>query len=73
LKEGKLLRYRRVIVGWKQISRYVDLSIRTTQKLYYEHGLPVRKLPTGGRIALTEELDRWVKENCANGKKSVNH
>lgn len=55
------------MVGWKQIANYLNLSIRTTQKLYYEHALPVRKLPTGSRIALASELEEWIKINCDNG------
>jgi hypothetical protein len=48
--------------GWKEISTYLRMSIRTLQR--YEHfGLPVRR-PTGRTrsavIATKGELDSWI-------------
>jgi len=52
---------RQVIADWNQIANWPNLSVHTTKKLHYQHRLPVRKLPTGGRIALVTQLEEWLR------------
>jgi len=67
---GKL---RQILTGWKSIANYFDVSVSTVKKWYYEFERPppIRRSPSGGRIALVEELQCWVKENCDNGDKKL--
>lgn len=56
------LRRTDVLTGWKEISSYLRLGIRTVQR-YEKFGLPVRRLPgrsRGSVIATKAELDRWI-------------
>jgi hypothetical protein len=53
----------KVLTGWKEISTYLRLSVRTAQR-YESIGLPVRRIGVGPRrpvIAFAEELDAWEK------------
>jgi hypothetical protein len=48
--------------GWKDIAKYLGCGVRTVQR-WEKLGLPVRR-PTGIRsavVAITEEIDAWVK------------
>jgi hypothetical protein len=51
-----------LLTGWKEISIYLRMGVRTVQR-YEKFGLPVRR-PAGGTrgsvIAAPVELDRWV-------------
>jgi hypothetical protein len=51
-----------ILTGWKDISSYLRLGVRTVQR-YEKFGLPVRR-PAGMRrgsvIATKPELDRWI-------------
>jgi len=53
-----------ILKSWKEIARYLDCGIRTAQRWERDLGLPVRR-PRGRMrsavIALTAELDDWVK------------
>jgi len=48
------------LVGWKSISKYVGMDKRTMRNLHEEHGLPIRTLPSGTKVALSAELDAWL-------------
>lgn len=51
-----------ILSGWKEISNYLRMGVRTVQR-YEEFGLPVRR-PAGRRrgsvIATKTELDIWI-------------
>jgi hypothetical protein len=51
-----------ILSGWKEISSYLRMGVRTAQR-YEEFGLPVRR-PAGRRrgsvIATKAELDTWI-------------
>ncbi len=54
--------------GWKEISAYLGVGVRTAQKFRLEHDLPVRRWPgSKARVyAFTPELDAWKnKVNAA--------
>lgn len=55
----------RELQSWKEISAYLDVTIRTAQKWETERGLPVRRLPgPRGRVfAMTGELDAWKQQH----------
>ena len=52
-----------VLKGWKDVAKYLGCGIRTVQR-WEKLGVPVRR-PTKGKrsavMALTEELDGWLK------------
>jgi hypothetical protein len=51
-----------ILSGWKEISNYLRMGVRTVQR-YEEFGLPVRR-PAGKRrgsvLATKTELDSWI-------------
>ncbi len=56
------------LVGWASIGAYVGRDARTAQRYERERGLPVRRMPGGGRstvFALRDELDGWLLEDEA--------
>ncbi len=58
---------RRDLSSWKEIADYFDVSVRTVQHWEEQRGLPVRRLPGGGRgrvFASISELEAW-KCSCA--------
>jgi MerR HTH family regulatory protein len=58
---------RRDLSSWKEIADYFGVSVRTVQHWEEERGLPVRRLPGGGRgrvFASLSELEEW-KRACA--------
>ncbi len=57
---------RRDLFSWKEIADYFGVSVRTVQHWEEERGLPVRRLPGGGRgrvFARLSELEEW-KRSC---------
>jgi hypothetical protein len=51
-----------MITGWKEISKFFNVSIRTAKNWYYDHELPIKKTPTGRPCADPEELKNWLIE-----------
>jgi hypothetical protein len=52
--------------GWKEIAAYLDVTVRTAQLWEKHRGLPIHRLPGGGKpsvFASTEELERWLHRN----------
>lgn len=47
--------------GWKAIAQYCECSIETAKKRC-KSGMPVRKPPSGGVVALPYEIDQWIKK-----------
>lgn len=51
-----------VLMGWKDIARYLNMGVRTIQRYECELELPIRR--TGGTkgavIATRTELDKWL-------------
>jgi hypothetical protein len=53
-----------VLLGWKQIARYLSKSIRTVQRWEHDLGLPVRKIDTQTKsdvVAFVTEIEAWVR------------
>lgn len=52
-----------VLMGWKDIAKYLNMGVRTVQRYECEQELPVRRPaggPTGAVIATRGELDQWL-------------
>lgn len=47
--------------GWKQIARYLGVSVRSAQVWAVSAGLPVHKPRRRHVYAYSAELDEWVK------------
>lgn len=71
---------REILNGWKEISNYLRMGIRTVQR-YERFGLPVRR-PTGKSrsavLATKDELDSWItarpiRERFHSSPSSVRH
>jgi hypothetical protein len=61
----------RTLRSWKEISGYLEVSVRTAQAWEKQSGLPVHRLPGGskaGVYAQTAELDRWYKSSEVESK-----
>jgi hypothetical protein len=53
-----------VLLGWKQIARYLGKSVRTVQRWEHELGLPVRKIDTQTKsdvAAFVTEIEVWAR------------
>ena len=51
------------ITGWKNIAKYLNVSMRTAKKYCYEFSMPVRKIGEKGPVvSLPSEVDRWAIE-----------
>jgi hypothetical protein len=48
------------LTGWKEISQYVGLHIRTCKRYKKKYSLPVKHLPGGTPVSLPYELDQWL-------------
>ncbi len=67
---------RRGLRGWKDISSYLGMSVRTVQRWERDFGLPVRRDGTGRSPvvhAFADELDKWRAsvESVAAGRKAA--
>ena len=55
-----------ILSGWKEIANYLGKGVRTVQRYEIELQLPVRRPSNHPRrgpvIAITVELDEWVKQ-----------
>ena len=54
------------LTGWKEIANHLDVTVRTAQLWEKNRGLPVHRLPGGGKpsvFSTTEELEAWVLSN----------
>jgi hypothetical protein len=53
---------RRRLNSWKEVSAYLERDVRTVARWEKVRGLPVRRLPGGGRsvFAYTDEIDAWL-------------
>lgn len=49
------------LTGWKMISRYVGLHKRTCQRYTKRYKMPVNFLPGGTPVAVSMELDEWLR------------
>ncbi len=52
--------------GWKTIATYLDKAERTVKRWESTRGLPIHRLPGGGRAAvyaIAAELDGWLESN----------
>jgi tetratricopeptide (TPR) repeat protein len=56
--------------GWKDIATYLGKAERTVKRWETDRGLPIRRVPGGGRgsvYAFAGELDEWLKSDKAVG------
>lgn len=60
------------LTGWKQISAYVGVCIKTAQAYHTDFGMPVRRGPNRNPFALKGELDQWLIEYDERRKKKEN-
>jgi hypothetical protein len=54
---------RQILNGWKEISSYIERSVRTVQRWEVSLGLPVYRPALKDRtavVAFSDELDRWI-------------
>ena len=61
------------LTSWKEISLYLGKGVRTVQRWEQQMGLPVRRPQSpvkGVVLALTDELDLWVRSQFENGSES---
>jgi len=61
------------LTSWKEISQYLGKGVRTVQRWEQQMGLPVRRPQShvkGVVLALTDELDLWVRSQFENGSES---
>jgi hypothetical protein len=60
--------------GWKDISAYLNRSVRTVQRWESQHGLPIRrKGQPGGEVvyAFRDEIDAWLRTDGARSADAV--
>lgn len=53
-----------VLNGWKEIAAYIDRDVRTVERWEKQRGLPVRRVPGGGKAGVyahVAELEAWLK------------
>jgi hypothetical protein len=58
-----------VLNSWKEIAAYLGRGVRTVQRYEHDLGLPVRRPRGTSRsavIALTDELDTWLRTTPSN-------
>jgi Flp pilus assembly protein TadD len=55
----------KILDSWKSVSRYLNLSVRTCQRLEREAGLPIHRIdstPKARIYADRDEIDHWLKK-----------
>jgi len=61
-----------ILVGWKQIARYLGIGVRTAQR-WERLGLPVRRPRSRLRSAVlvnTDDVKAWVSQ-CSDGREPL--
>lgn len=60
--------------GWKQISSYIGVSVKTAITYASRYGMPVRFLPSGSAVAFPEEIRAWIVayDDAKKGQKKKN-
>lgn len=54
------------LIGWKEISQYLEVSEKTASRYKKEKGLPVKKNPAGHPVITKSKIDNWQsKEESA--------
>ncbi|MFA5754597.1 MAG: hypothetical protein WC905_04625 [Patescibacteria group bacterium] len=48
-----------LLIGWKEIAVYLEISERTAIRYYKERGLPVKKDCIGHPVIKKIEIDKW--------------
>jgi len=60
--------------SWKQVAAYIGRDVRTVIRWEKQRGLPVHRVPGGGRqvvFAYPHEIDEWLKYGHSNHHNSV--
>ena len=64
--------YSTVLRGWKEISAYLGISVRTARRWETVFGLPVQRLgPAASVFCYPDELDLWLRRTDARAKPYV--
>lgn len=50
---------RQVLKGWKDISSFLAVSVKTVRRWERLYGLPIHRCPRP--VALISELEEWIK------------
>ena len=50
-----------MLVGWKQISAWMQRAPNTLRKYKHEYGMPIYYDPSGSPVAFPAELTAWLK------------
>jgi len=48
-----------VLAGWKSISSFLSVSVKTARRLARQRGLPIHHCPRP--MALIDELKEWIR------------
>jgi len=48
-----------LLIGWKEISSYLRISVQTAWRYQKSKGLPVKKDPAGHPIIKKSTADKW--------------
>lgn len=62
---GKVL-----LVGWKEIAKFLSCSDKTARKFHKERGLPLHKVQSGGVYAIIEDVIGWLRKQPPPGRHS---
>lgn len=52
----------RIITGWKNIAKHMDVHIETAVRFHDEYGMPVSKIG-GVVLASANAIEKWLIEN----------
>lgn len=69
MADGPVLRER--LDSWKEIAAYVGRNVRTVIRWEQQRGLPVHRVPGGGRqvvFAYPDEIDEWMEKGDTLGE-----
>lgn len=50
-----------MLSGWKEIASGLGVSVRTAKTYFYEHGMPVLRLPGGKPVLIESLLEKWLQ------------
>lgn len=51
-----------LIIGWKQISVFLQCSPRTAKRYHLEFGMPLLRFPTKKPAIDPEQIKNWLRE-----------
>jgi hypothetical protein len=60
------------VFQWKAIANYINCSVSTAKRYYYQHDMPVHRTSTGTPVAIIDEVDNWLIEHDERYKNKKN-